>query len=198
MIDRSWFEIVGAAPSALQSVRYWDKAGTEGGKGAESAGVKIVGPVGGKWYIVDIVHGRWGALAREQVILQTATMDGQNTIVITEQEPGSGGKESAERTIAMLAGWEVYADRVTGDKIERSGPFRAQAEATNIKLVKGEWNETFLRQAQNFAPSGVKDMVDASVGAFNWVSKELHRPLPKITLSGVVEDLMQIPAWRIE
>jgi len=199
LIDRSWFEIVEAAPAAIQSVRYWDKAGTAGGKGAESAGPKIVGPVGGLWYITDIIHGRWGALDRERVIMQAAKMDGPSTIIITEQEPGSGGKESAERTIAMLAGWEVYADRVTGDKVERSGPFRAQAEARNIKLVRADWNDAFLRQAQNFGPeAGIKDMVDAAVGAFNWVSKELNRPIPRISMASALEDTTQIPAWRIE
>ena len=31
-----------------------------------------------------------------------------------EQEPGSGGKESAESTIGNLRGFKVYADKVTG------------------------------------------------------------------------------------
>jgi hypothetical protein len=34
--------------------------------------------------------------------------------VVIEQEPGSGGKESAENTIRMLAGMKVTADKVTG------------------------------------------------------------------------------------
>jgi hypothetical protein len=33
-----------------------------------------------------------------------------------EQEPGSGGKESAESTIRNLIGFRCFADRVTGSK----------------------------------------------------------------------------------
>src|SRR5262249_54420238 len=37
-----------------------------------------------------------------------------------EQEPGSGGKESAEATIRNLAGFRVFADKVTGSKEVRA------------------------------------------------------------------------------
>ena len=60
-----------------------------------------------------------------------------------EQEPGSGGKESAQSTIRNLAGFRVYADRVTGDKESRAEPYAAQVEGCNVTLVQGEWNRPF-------------------------------------------------------
>lgn len=196
VFDRAWFRVVDALPLHIRWVRYWDKAGTEDG-GALTAGVKIgrherTGIV----YIADAVYGQWSALRRETVIRQTAEADGYDTTVVVEQEPGSGGKESAERTIAMLAGWTVHADRATGDKIERAGPLAAQAEAGNVALLRGDWNEDFLVQAHRFAPGrALKDIVDAAVGGFNWLTR-LSGP-GSLALAGL-DDPDHTPGWRVE
>ncbi|MFW6202298.1 MAG: phage terminase large subunit [Gemmatimonadota bacterium] len=167
VFNRAWFDVVDAVPRGAPSVRYWDKAATEGG-GALSAGVKMTRGPDGVFYLEDAVYGHWSALERERVIRQTAEADKVTTRVVVEQEPGSGGKESAEATIRMLAGYDVRADRPTGDKLERAQPMSAQAEAGNVKLRRGAWNETMLRQLHRFAPGReLKDLVDAAVGAFN-------------------------------
>ncbi len=169
MFKRGWFEIVPAIPRLTQFVRYWDKAGTADG-GAQTAGVKMC-VVDGLFYIVDVITGHWAAAERERVIRQTAEIDGNNTRVWIEQEPGSGGKESAEATIRNLAGYTVHADRVTGDKITRAEPFAAQAMAGNVKLVSGGWNQSFLNELTSFPQGKYKDQVDAASGAFNKLSR---------------------------
>ncbi len=60
-------------------------------------------------------------------------------IVVGEQEPGSGGKESAQYTIQQLAGYRVSADRVTGDKVERRA-WAAQLAGNNVLLLSADWN----------------------------------------------------------
>jgi hypothetical protein len=59
----------------------------------------------------------------------------------------------------------VYADQVRGSKFERSQPFRAAAEAGNLKLLRGSWNETFLEECEQFSPDEREyehdDQVDA-------------------------------------
>ncbi len=167
VFNRAWFtKFLEMLPPNLPAVRYWDKAGTKGGKGAESAGVKIAGPWKGMYIVADVVHGRWSSLERNTVMKQVAERDGKEVTVWTEQEPGSGGLESAETTIRMLAGWDVHKEPVRGDKVTRASPFSAQSEAGNVAMVKAEWNEPFLRQLHGF-PDGLKDMVDAAGGAFN-------------------------------
>lgn len=172
IFNRAWFgEPVAATPRLGKRVRYWDKAGTEGG-GAASAGTLML-EVAGVWYIEDIVTGHWSALNRETVIKQTAQADGVGVTVVVEQEPGSGGLESAQSTVKNLRGFTVRLDRATGDKFERAGPLSAQSEAGNVKIKRGPWNEQFLRRAHAFAPGGseLKDEVDAAVGAFNYLAK---------------------------
>jgi phage terminase large subunit-like protein len=45
----------------------------------------------------------------------------------------------------------------------------AQAEAGNVKLVRGTWNDAYLNELENFDGSDgcVADQVDASSGAFH-------------------------------
>jgi predicted phage terminase large subunit-like protein len=147
------------------SVRYWDKAGTAGG-GAYTVGTLMHKLRNGRFCVADVVRGQYGALEREQRIKQTAEADGKRVQVWVEQEPGSGGKESAERTIAMLAGWTVAADKVTGDKETRAEPYAAQVQGGNVYLVQGDWIRPFLSEHEQFPSGTYKDQVDATAGAF--------------------------------
>jgi predicted phage terminase large subunit-like protein len=175
MFNRAWFPLVEQPPSddqVLAKVRYWDKAGTEKDENPGSAytvGCLMSRTFDNRFFVEDIVRGQWGALARNEVIKQTAVMDGPYTTVWIEQEPGSGGKESAEQSIRDLAGFAVHAERVTGSKEARSHPLRGQAEARNVRVVHRPWTKVFLDELHNFVPDGpgLKDQVDAASGAFN-------------------------------
>ena len=83
-----------------------------------------------------------------------------------EQEPGSGGKESAEATIRNLIGFRCFADRVTGNKVIRAEPFAAQVQGGNVRLVAGNWHYAYLDELESFPNGKFKDQVDASSGAF--------------------------------
>jgi len=152
----------------VKVVRYWDKAGTKDG-GAYTAGVKIASLRDGSYAVLDVVRGQWQAFQREKVIKQTAQADGLDVTVWVEQEPGSGGKESAESTIKNLAGYIVKAERATGDKEVRAEPYAVQVEAGNVVLLKGAWNKAFIEEHKSF-PVGYKDQVDSASGGFNKVA----------------------------
>jgi len=147
-------------------VRYWDKAGTDGG-GAYTAGVLMGRDKDGVYYVLDVVRGQWGAAERERVIKQTAQTDGKRVHIWIEQEPGSGGKESAEATIRNLSGFRIFSERATGDKAVRAEPYAVQVEAGNIKVVSAEWNQAFIDEHKTFPVGKYKDQIDASGGAFN-------------------------------
>lgn len=158
------FKIVDAPPKLKKKVRYWDKAGTEGG-GAFSAGVLMGETVDGQSIVLDVVRGQWSSMNREKRIKQCAEMDDCDTWI--EQEPGSGGKESAEATIRNLRGHNIKAERVTGDKIYRAEPYSAQVEAGNVLILKADWNREFIDEHEHFPDGKYKDQVDAGAGAFN-------------------------------
>ena len=64
---------------------------------------------------------RNGAVHRCDLLLGGRSRAGAYEVGV-EQEPGSGGKESAESTIRNLRGFKVYADKVTGSKEIRAEP----------------------------------------------------------------------------
>ena len=107
---RAWFPLVEAAPVQGERVRYWDKAATAGG-GAYTAGVLMVRGPDRLYYVEHVVRGRWSSGQRDQVMKQTAQLDrakyGNRVHIWVEQEPGSGGKESAEASVRLKRPIEV-------------------------------------------------------------------------------------------
>lgn len=155
-------------------VRYWDKAGTGGG-GAFTVGVLMGKDFQDRYWILDVIRGQWDSATRERKILQTAHRDGFKVIVATEQEPGSGGKESAEATGRMLAGFRFRKDVPKGDKVTRADVFSTQVNNSNVLMVKGYWNKEYLEEMKYFPFSRYKDQIDASSGAFAILSKRRVR-----------------------
>lgn len=176
MFKREWFVIVDALPAGCQLIRYWDKAGTAGG-GDFTAGV-LMAVKDGRYYVVDMIMGQWASSERENVIESTTIADaqkysvyGHSYTVWIEQEPGSGGKESAQATIKRLAGYPVFADRPTGDKELRAEPLEAQFSIGNVRLIKGSWITAYIEHMTSFPFGKVKDVTDASSGAFNKLAR---------------------------
>lgn len=172
MLQRAWFEIVDAAPPLEDIVRYWDRAGTDAKKakpgGSHTAGVKMGVSDRGVYYIPDVERFQASPLGVKQRIKNTVSQDGKYARVGIEQDPGQAGKAEAEDHVRNLAGYVVEVNPVRESKALRARPFSAQAEAGNVKLVRGPWNEAYLQELENFDGSDacVSDQVDASSGAF--------------------------------
>jgi predicted phage terminase large subunit-like protein len=174
IFNTAHFTVLDYYPTDIVSkVRYWDKAGTAAqdttSKRAHTAGVLLGKRRNGKYVVLDVQRGQWSAWDRERNILETAVSDGKGVPIWVEQEPGSGGKESAEATVRMLAGWEIRIDRVTDPKSVRANAWASQTQAGNVEAVRGPWLRAYLDEHHAFDPSSTtspKDQVDASSGAF--------------------------------
>jgi predicted phage terminase large subunit-like protein len=157
----------------IRTVRYIDKAGTQDG-GAYTACVLMHTMQDGTYLISHIARGQWGALEREKKIKALADADAKlyyNYEIGIEQEPGSGGKESAEATVRMLAGKRVFADRVSGkgSKELRAEPFVAQCQNDNVRIAAGDWVRPFLDECLDASTKiitidGDKSIKDVLVG----------------------------------
>lgn len=158
-----------------KSIRYIDKAGTADG-GAYTAGSLVHTMRDGTTVVENVIRGQWSALEREQRILQAAQTDKAvcpRYQLWFEQEPGSGGKESAENSIRRFKGFDVHADRVTGAKEVRAEPYAAQVQNGQVSLVAGEWIRDFLEEHEQFPYGKYMDQVDATAGAFNKLAEQL-------------------------
>jgi len=154
--------------------RFWDKAGTHDG-GAFTVGLKMAVDTNDTYWVLDVIRGQWASDEREERIKQTAKADGRKVIVGIEQEPGSGGKDSALMTTKNLAGYRVRVERPTGDKAWRADPYSAQVNMSNVRMREAPWNSLYLEELEYFPDSTYKDQVDASSGAFNLIFKGKRR-----------------------
>jgi len=163
--------------------RYWDKAGSESDGACNTAGILMSRDSDGRYWVLDAVVGKWQAADREQKILETARRDQLaygNVAIWTEQEPGSGGKESAENTVRNLAGFTVQADKVTGSKDVRLEPFIAQAQVGHVRLKIGDWNRMYIEEMIAIPNGKYRDQGDATAGAFNKLTAQNVKQAPSM------------------
>ncbi len=182
VFQREWFEILDVRPADLNKVscvRYWDRAATkpsEENKDPDwTSGLKLSKTNMGVWIVEDVRRTRDTPMKVEQFIKNTALQDGYSIPVCIEQDPGSSGVADAENYVRMLAGFNVRVRKVTKDKVTRALPVSAQCEAGNVKIIRGNWNEEFFSELENFGEdcTGHDDQVDCLSGAFNELSQSL-------------------------
>ena len=172
MFKRAWFDVVDAAPATVRKVRRWDFAATDpreqkkqGGDPDWTVGL-LLSESNGVYYIEHVTRDQVSPAGVEKMLKATAEQDGKRIKVRIPQDPGAAGKSNAAHQVKLLAGWDVKAAPETGSKEVRATPVSAQAEAGNIKLVRGPWNEAFLDEVSMFPNAAHDDQVDALSGAF--------------------------------
>jgi phage terminase large subunit-like protein len=141
-----------------------------------------------RFFVVDVVAGRWGTLEREQQIKTTAELDrakyGHRVTTHIEEEGGSGGKSDAEATVRNLAGFAIYAHRKRTAKHIAWKSFACQVQRGNVWIVTEnpdpkyipEWAADFIRELDALAGDPkqderkLKDCADAASGAFDYLT----------------------------
>lgn len=166
---REWFEIVDAIPSSCRKLRFWDMAATEPKPHKDpdwTAGCLMGISDNQTIYIIDMKRLRGTPSANENLVKQTAELDGKSVPVRMEQEPGgSGVKMIDDYRRRVLLGWDFKGIPSTGSKEVRANPVSSQAEAGNIKLLRGSWIGEFLDELEAFPNGTHDDQVDSISGA---------------------------------
>lgn len=176
MFKRAWFEIVKAAPANTTWVRGWDLAATMATNGKDPAytvGVKIGLAPDGCWYVGHVARGQLSPAQVESLIVNTASQDGYGTTVDLPQDPGQAGRAQIRYLVSKLAGYIVHFSPETGSKEKRAEPVAAQAEAGNVKIIAGQWNEAFLNEVELFPNGSHVDQIDAMSRAFSRLVKPI-------------------------
>ena len=169
-------EIVDAIPSdARDWVRGWDLAASDKADSSFTAGAKwakIPAGTDGKkqtfyYFLADIERQKLTVDGRDNLIVNTAKMDGRRTKTSLPQDPGQAGKSQKTYFARMLAGHRVVSSPETGSKITRAEPLAAQVNAGNVKMLRAPWNRAFLDELRDFPVGRHDDQVDACSRAFN-------------------------------
>ncbi len=164
--------------------RFWDKAFTQDG-GCYTCGVKMgkkidryQNPTGGfdleriSFWVLDVERFQLNSHLRDQRILKVAKRDGKHVRIGIEQEP-SAGKQSAEASVAMLAGFKAFILRVSRSKEDRADTYSAQVNGGSVFVKDTTWTKAYVEELKYFPGSTIKDQVDASTGAFWRLSNKI-------------------------
>lgn len=182
---KEWCEIVDKPPlDAIKVARAWDISGSLPSELMPNpdwtAGVRISKDRYGTYYIEDVVRfrARHGEVFERMV--EAAKRDGEDTLIVVPADPGASGKQYASTLIRDLAERGFYAKSkpTSKSKVQRFAPFCAACESGNVKIVAGEWNDTFIDELEAFDGSRrVKDdQVDASADAFAMLASGITIP----------------------
>jgi predicted phage terminase large subunit-like protein len=158
-------------PPCIQKVRGWDLAATaktENNDPDATCGTKI-GLLPDGRYVVLHHHHMFGTPGDVELsLVTTGATDGFDTSIALPQDPAQAGKSQAANLAKLLVGFDVRFKLQSGDKVTRFKPFSAQAEAGNVLVLRGPWNERWFGALEAFGPD-VKhdDDADSTSEAFN-------------------------------
>ena len=164
MFDPEWWDIVDAAPAGGMDVRRWDLAASPTGDYTVGLHMKFLK---GTYYILNVVRLRGTDFEAEDAVVNTTKQDGYGTLQSIPQDPGQAGKAQTRYYAQLLRGYNVRFAPELGNKVERAQAASAQAQAGNIKLVKGAWNKPFIDECGIFPNGDFDDQVDGLSGAFH-------------------------------
>lgn len=179
--QRGWCPVVDAAPADIRWCRGWDMAATpktESNDPDWTAGTKLGVTPDGRFFVAHHCRDRLSPFGVEQLIKNTASADGKGVMISLPQDPGQAGKSQVEALTKMLVGYNVRSSPESGDKITRFSPFSAQAQAGNVFVVKGQWNDVWFNELEAFPPpegKGHDDDADSTSRAFNALINEPAR-----------------------
>jgi predicted phage terminase large subunit-like protein len=171
----------------MNRVRAWDLAASlpsESNPNPDwTAGVKMSRDKWGTYCIEDCDRFRQLTDKVLKTIVDDALEDGLDSTKVTiPRDPGAGGKTANQSFIRTLAENGVAAKSVVvsghTNKISKFLPFCAYAESGGVTMVRGDWNEAYLAELEDFIGSRNQkdDQVDATSDAFNTLCKEVMLP----------------------
>jgi predicted phage terminase large subunit-like protein len=171
--QRHWCQIVDVVPNGTRLVRGWDLAATPKTQTNDpdaTSGTKVGRCPDGRFIVAHHMTMHEGPLGVERAVLNTASADGKDVRIRIPKDPAQAGKAQADAYVRLLAGFDVRAVPISGDKIVRFSPFSAQAEAGNVIVLRGTWNEQWFSALESFPPvegKGHDDDADSTAEAFN-------------------------------
>jgi predicted phage terminase large subunit-like protein len=173
---REWCEVVDAMPAQFDDeVTYWDRAATVPSPTNPSPDATVgihMRRKGGLFYICDMRKARETPGGVQKLIINTASSRPTCTVCL-EEDPGQAGKADVATLITALGRFRVEVRRVTKAKDLRLRPFSTQAQAGNVKIVRGPWNTEYFGTMEGFPEGDHDDECDGTSGAYNYLTENM-------------------------
>ena len=170
LTDRNWIEVVDEVPThpRMRFARIWDFAGTKGGGDYTCGGLLGFDMMTRITYLMDMYRKQVSPQTSETAARSRAKMDGSETRIYIEQEPGASGLQLVSHyENNVLPEFKVKGSPNTTSKMVRAQPMLAAAEAGKFKMLRGSWNEAFLTEFEEFPDGDHDDQIDVCAIGYN-------------------------------
>ncbi len=112
-------------------------------------------------YVADEIDGQWTATKRDQIIMDTAKLDGKNVPIVLEAVAGYIDTFNRIRDVLTAKGYLVQKVQPKDDKVARASVMEAPFETGRVKIRKGGWNDDWLREFGLFPKGPHDDRIDS-------------------------------------
>lgn len=178
---REWVEFVDHAdvPKRIKTVRGWDIAASVASELNSdpdfTASVRMSLCEDGYFYVENVDEFRARPAGVADAMLKTAIADSKNVPIVLPVDPGSAGLIAHQHLARplILKGFKIKKERNSKSKLDRFSGFSNAAENGLVKIVRGNWNDSFISQLENFDPSRRRqhdDQLDATSSAYNYLT----------------------------
>lgn len=164
-------QIIDALPHGIKWIRGWDLASTVKKTSDYTSSTKL-GIKDGVTYIAEVHRFKGTPDEVENTITQKANIDGRDTLISLPQDPGQAGVYQKNALSRALSGYTFEFTPESGDKQTRASPFASQVNVGNVKMLRGEWNDEFIKEMQMFPNGKHDDMIDSTSRAYNKASSK--------------------------
>lgn len=155
-------------PRFGRQARSWDKAATLPSEVYPdpdfTVGIKGTIDESGVVYVLDMVRFRDRPAKVQQRIEEVGISDGEDCVVTIPRDAGAAGKTEADNCSGKIfsLGLTCKQKQTSKSKEKRFEPVSALAENGMLKICKGDWNEIFFDELEQFGSGrGHDDVVDA-------------------------------------
>lgn len=180
MFQRKWFQPIrkDQLPPGRVICRAWDLAGTKNKRSANTASVKV-SRKGRNIYVEHVLAFQGTPHEVDEKIVECAeVLDERHVDHDFPQDPGQAGVAQKSHIAGLLHGFRVFFSADSGSKEMRAQPLASQAQAGNVYIVEGPWNEDFLVELSVFPRGAKKDRVDAFSRAYARLLKAREEDVP--------------------
>lgn len=174
LTDGAWLRVIDIMPQRayLKKARIWDLAATEDG-GDFTVGTRMAfSPETEETYIENVQREQLSPGDVEDLVYKTAVADGQDVEILIEQEPGSAGKALIHHyRTNVLKDFKVTEIPTSNanNKVIRAQPLLAASETRKVYLLRGDWNQAFIDEFDEF-PGLFDDQVDTAAAGYSYLS----------------------------
>lgn len=188
--NKNWINVTKELPADdFKWARIWDLAATEDGGDYTCGSLVGYSKSTSKFVIGNILRKQKSIGDVEKLVRETAALDGTDTLVCIEQEPGSAGKALVHHyATTVLPEFSVVPIPATKAKLVRAQPFLAACEASKVYILDeslanydqqlstdnvgedGTWHQKFLSEFDTFPGGDNDDQIDTVSAGYTYLS----------------------------